>query len=249
MSTSKAILSKPDPQLYGFIVAGHDTTGTTLCWAVKLLADHGAAQSLLRDELRSRLANAISEVRQPSVEELTAHMPYLDAVVEEVLRVGPTAPIGSRQATKDTTILGYAIPKDTIVLYLNQGPSYLLPCHEVDERQRSVSSQDEKTRGRAKAWDPKDAAQFKPERWLRGDDQGVVFDAKAGPMGTFGMGLRGCFGRRLAYIKMRIMIAMLVWNFELLPCAEELSGYEKKLVLTGKPLKCYVQLRRATRSD
>ncbi|KIW12723.1 hypothetical protein PV08_10001 [Exophiala spinifera] len=240
-------------ELYGFLVAGHDTTSTTLDWGVKLLADHPAAQSRLRGSLQATFASALRDDRLPTIHEIIeTSVPYLDAVIEEILRVGRTVPIGSRQATQDTVLLGYAIPKDTTVLYLNHGRSYFLPAGEIDESRRSPQSQEEKRNGNAPSWDASDASLFRPERWLKKTsssssgkpqkDDDFVFNSQAGPINTFGLGLRGCFGRRLAYVELRIMLVMMIWNLELLRCPAELSGYASKLVHTGKPQQCFVRL-------
>ncbi|EOD46220.1 putative cytochrome p450 monooxygenase protein [Neofusicoccum parvum UCRNP2] len=72
----------------GFTMAGHDTTATAVAWGVKLLADHIPAQHRLRAALRAALPAAVRERRAPSLAELVeARVPYLDAVVDEVLRL------------------------------------------------------------------------------------------------------------------------------------------------------------------
>lgn len=161
--------------------------------------------------------------------------------MEEILRCGGATPLVDRQATCDTELLGHHIPKGTIVMCLSRGPSMLKPAFEVDDSKRSKTSQAAK----ARAWDDEDIGQFKPERWLAGGSDAAPgeFDQQAGPSLSFGLGLRGCFGRKLAYLELRILVTLIVWNFELLPCPEELSGYGAKEGLTYKPKDCYVRLR------
>ena len=139
------------------------------------------------------------------------------------------------------------------MLYLNHGRSYFFPVGEIDESRRSLQSQEEKRKGNAPSWDASDASLFRPERWLKRisdsssekpqNDDGFVFNSQAGPINTFGLGLRGCFGRKLAYIELRIMLVMMIWNLELLRCPAELSAYASKLVHTGKPQQCFVRLK------
>jgi cytochrome P450 len=52
---------------------------------------------------------------------------------------------------------------------------------------------------------------FSPERWLVNDETtGIwVYDATAGPVFPFGLGMRGCFGRKLAYYELRIVITLI----------------------------------------
>lgn len=135
-------------QIFGFVVAGHDTMSTTMCWGVKLLADHPAIQSRLRKSLKSAFASALSEKRLPSVREIMqTSVPYLEATMEEVLRCGGTVPIGDREATRDTVLLGHHIPKGTMVFFLHNGPSMLSPALEVNESKRSEHSREAKEQG------------------------------------------------------------------------------------------------------
>ncbi|KAK1981893.1 cytochrome P450 [Colletotrichum cereale] len=228
-------------EVFGVVVAGHDTTSTTMCWGVKLLADHPGTQTALRSALRSALPEAFAENRSPTVREISGtRIPYLDAAMEEILRCGGAAPLVDREALCDTELLGHRIPKGTVVLCLSRGPSMLRPALPVDEAARSESSRAAKGR----AWDDADVARFRPERWLvePAGSAPADFDQQAGPQLAFGLGTRGCFGRRLAYLELRIILTLIVWNFELLPCPEELSGYGAREGLTYKPKDCYVRL-------
>lgn len=117
------------------------------------------------------------------------------------------------------------------------------PGFEMDEEQRSAGSQAEKKEGRAREWDPSDISSFKPERWLVRREKGEEFDPTAGPFLAFGLGTRGCYGKRLAYLELRILLTLIVWNFELLTCPPELSGYKSVLITTTEPTQCYVRLR------
>ena len=84
---------------------------------VKFLADNQEAQARLRRQLRSSFSAASTQKRQPTITEITrAPAPYLDAVVQEVLRLAETIPMVIRESIVDTTILGHFIPKGTSVL-------------------------------------------------------------------------------------------------------------------------------------
>ncbi|KAH8682696.1 cytochrome P450 [Xylariales sp. PMI_506] len=236
-------------ETFGFIIAGHETTSTTVLWALKLLADHPPVQTQLREALQSAFPAARAAKRHPSIEEITsASIPYMDAVAEELLRCAGTVPGVDRQAQCDTEVLGHRIPKGTIVIMLGIGPGLLSPALDVDESLRSESSRAAKAdhhRG-DRAWDPADVASFKPERWLvaGGSPGSCSFDSSAGPQLAFGLGTRGCFGKRLAYLELRILLTLVIWNFELLKCPDELSGYKAIAVITRKPRQCYVRLRK-----
>ncbi|KXH51974.1 cytochrome P450 [Colletotrichum nymphaeae SA-01] len=231
-------------ELLGFVVAGHDTTSTTLCWGVKFLSDNPACQQQLRKSLRAAHPNAISENRLPSHEEITgASIPYLDAVVEEMLRLSHTAVGQERQAKEDTIVLGRHIPKGTTVFIPNRGPSFTEPGFEVDEKLRSALSRTAAEERGLRAWNSDGMDEFRPERWLKKSDNGeVVFDALAGPTLPFGLGLRGCFGRKLAYLELRLLVTLLVWSFDFRTCDESLSDYDDIETLTRKPKQCFVNL-------
>ncbi|KUI61652.1 Cytochrome P450 4V2 [Cytospora mali] len=228
-------------EVFGFIVAGHDTTSTTLCWGVKFLADHPEVQNRLRNDLQTAFSAARGERRLPTVEEITrTSVPYLEATMEEILRMGNTVPIVDREALQDTTLLGHHVPKGTQILFLSTGPSLLTPAFDIDDSKRSPQARQSKTR----AWSDEDIGLFKPERWLAEDNGVEVFDSQAGPAMPFSLGIRGCFGRRLAYLELRLLLTVIMWSFELLKCPEELSGYEAVDGVVHGPKKCFVRLRK-----
>lgn len=65
----------------------------------------------------------------------------------------------------------------------------------------------------------------------------------AAPMLTFGGGLRACFGKRLAYLNMRIMVALIVWHYEFLGMSEELGTFKLKESNVVVPEMVYLRLR------
>jgi hypothetical protein len=73
----------------------------------------------------------------------------------------------------------------------------------------------------------------------------TTFNPSAGPHAAFGAGPRGCFGRRLAYLELRLLFTMLVWHFDFLPLPEALRSYESLDGMTTMPKMAYVKLQRA----
>lgn len=181
-------------ELFGFFAAGHETTSTTICWAVKFLTKHQDVQKKLRSALQHAHKRAFKEGDLPTSMEITrTEVPYLDAFIEENHRLGQAIPAVIRMATQDTVILGHHIPKGTDVFMLLNGPSYQSPAFHLSESLRATESQDSKDK--YGIWDDADIGEFKPERWLKeekGED--VKFDPFAGPALPYGLGLRGCFG-------------------------------------------------------
>ncbi|KAH9238496.1 hypothetical protein K456DRAFT_1746569 [Colletotrichum gloeosporioides 23] len=230
----------------GFIVAGHDTTSTTLCWGVKFLSDNPESQSRLRQILRTKHESAVADGRAPTYAEIVqTSIPYLDALVEEMLRLAHTTIIQERQASEDTIVLGHHIPKGTNVFVANQGASFTEPAFDIPKPLRSESCQNAMDERGMRSWSEDGMNKFWPERWLVTNKETgeQVFDSAAGPTIPFGLGLRGCFGRRLAYMELKLLVTLLVWTFEFLPCPTELSTYDDVEGLTRKPKQCYVNLR------
>lgn len=75
-------------------MAGHETTSTATTWALFALTQSPDIQSKLRHELLSISTD------NPSMDELNG-IPYLDAVVREVLRLYAPVPSTLRVAVKD----------------------------------------------------------------------------------------------------------------------------------------------------
>lgn len=103
-------------ELFNFLIAGLDTTSITICWGLKFLTGHQHVQARLRAVLRAQHARAAEAGTQPTAEEIArASVPYLDACIEEIHRLGGTASVNTRVALCDTQILGFHVPKGTDV--------------------------------------------------------------------------------------------------------------------------------------
>ena len=162
-------------------------------------------------------------------------------MIEEVLRCSSTSGV-VRVIKEDTDVLGYHIPAGTDVYMMATGPSFTSPGFEIDESRRSPSSQANKDNSGGQ-WDTADMGAFDPDRWLSHDEKGAeVYNPRAGPQLAFGLGPRSCFGKKLAYVEMRIMLVLILWHFELKKPPPELSGHEAVDRLTHKPLQCFFRL-------
>lgn len=106
-----------------------------------------------------------------------------------------------------------------------------------DESKRSSTSRVAKEEAR---WHHTDLDKFDPERFLRKDRDGnVQYDGSAAPMQSFGAGVRGCFGRRLAYVEMRVVYTLMLWNFELLSQKTDWRAHDS---LSHQPREVVVRL-------
>jgi cytochrome P450 len=85
-------------QLMTLLLAGHETTATGLAWTFDLL--------LHRPEALERLRRELADGDQE----------YLDAVINESLRVRPVVPFTGRELREDSELGGYALASGTVVL-------------------------------------------------------------------------------------------------------------------------------------
>ena len=61
---------------------------------------------------------------------------------------------------------------------------------------------------------------------------------------AFGLGIRACWGRKLAQLEMKMMLALVVWKFELLPVLPAaLSSHEAGFDISYRAKKGFVRLR------
>lgn len=65
----------------------------------------------LEDKVQAEVDRVVGQTRLPTMADRTA-MPYTEAVIHEIQRMGNIVPLnGLRMAAKDTTLGGYVIPK------------------------------------------------------------------------------------------------------------------------------------------
>ncbi|KAF4455710.1 hypothetical protein F53441_2027 [Fusarium austroafricanum] len=233
-------------EFLGFITGGYDTSATTIAWGLKILTSNPSVQKKLRDKLQEAFPDVARDARSLTYQELSsANIPYLDAVVDEVLRYGNPVGFLARQAQCDTTVLGHHIPRGTNVWIMANGPGYLEPNLMMDDTQRSLGARRDSKSTLTGIWDDKDISKFKPERWLERDPdtESERYNSMAGPSLPFGMGPRGCFGKRLALQVLRIHFALIVWHFELLPTPVELSSFDAVQKFAREPTQCYIRLK------
>ncbi|XXG97385.1 hypothetical protein Hte_003686 [Hypoxylon texense] len=252
LAAQKAGKPVPDPtkdqrmrdELLLFIYAGHDTTSTTLQWFVKHITNNPEAQTKLREALRSAFPGG----SLPDVADIISKdVPYLNAAIEETLRCAGTVGRTVRVATADTELLGHKIPAGTELALLTTVKWH---SPQVPEEVRSPSSRAALEKSGGVDWTLKpnaqDLDQFAPERWFKIDEQGnEVFDSGALIQNAFGGGTRGCFGRRLAMMELRIMITLTVMSFKFLPVPPELNSFQVNEQLLRPPRQCFVKLEAA----
>ena len=166
--------------------AGHDTTAAAMTWTIYALCLHPSVQSRLREEIHRSIPSGTADIGPNLIDSL----PYLRAVINEVLRCYPTIPIIQRAAAHDTAILGQYIPKGTVIT----APPWAINYSR-------------------ELWGA-DAEQFNPERWLGyGKANGGGAENNFAFM-TFSHGPRSCIGQGFAKAELSCVIAKFVGRFE-----------------------------------
>lgn len=238
------------------IFQGHETTATTLGWAVKLLSQNLEPQSTLRKILQSAFPNSTSRSPPSASEILSNNIPYLDGFLEEILRFANTVPLLVRATTVDTDILGYRVPKGTHVMCNAQ---FMTEPFDIPEHVRSPSCQAAAKRNRP-PFAMHDLGTFQPDRWLERTPQGEqVFQPHALTRLAFSLGVRGCFGnfppspyttlyltlpgKKLAMQSLRITLVLLVLSFDFRPVPPEFDSRYGHQKILRPPQQCYVRLR------
>lgn len=90
------------------LLAGHETTANALAWTWHHLGNHPAAYARLVAEI-----DALGD-RAVTADDLAA-LPWTLAVVEEAMRLSPPAYMTGREAQREVTIGGHALPAHALV--------------------------------------------------------------------------------------------------------------------------------------
>ncbi|MDT0309701.1 cytochrome P450 [Streptomyces sp. DSM 44917] len=194
-------------QVITFLVAGHETTSGALSFALYYLAKHPEIQARAREEV-DRVWGPDGDPTYEQVSKLR----YVRRVLDEALRLWPTAPAYTRAARADT-VLGGRYP-------MRKGASALVLVPAL-HRDKEVWGQD------VERFDPD---RFLPER------------VRARPAHTFkpfGTGERACIGRQFALHEATLVLGLLLRRYELhdhadyrLKIAERLTLMPEDFTLT-----------------
>ncbi|GKZ31010.1 hypothetical protein AbraIFM66950_010930 [Aspergillus brasiliensis] len=202
------------------ILAGSETTATLLSGITYWLLKSPDALAKLTTEVRSTMKSE-ADITASSV---VAKLPYMQACIDEAFRMYPPVPTGLQRMTIEPTLIsGYELPPGTKVF-----------VHSLAAYQSSSNFHAPK--------------RYLPERWLpeaRTDPASPFFSDNRDVLQPFSTGPRNCIGRNLALVEMRIIVARLLWNFDLELCEESRHWSEQKTfaVWEKSPLMCKLSLR------
>jgi cytochrome P450 len=168
-------------QVMTLMFAGHDTSTSTLTFMMHELARHPEAAERLREEQDRVLGGAT-----PTIDQLEREMPYLEMVLDEVLRLYPPAWIGPRRAVREFEFGGYTVPRGAYVNY----------CSWASHRLPEVFPEPEA---------------FVPERFTRERKAALPRGAYV----PFGGGSRICIGKRFGQTEVKLVATMLLQRLRL----------------------------------
>lgn len=188
------------------LLAGEDTTANTLAWMIYLLSRHPAALRRARDEVAGKNLGRYEDV---------SALPYIDACINETMRLKPVAPILLLQPIHDTKLGELELPAGALIMCLMR-----------------AGATDERRFPHAQAFDP--------DRWLTG----VSATSSKRVVMPFGAGPRLCPGRYLAILEMKMVMAMLLDGFDIESVTTPDGGEAREhLAFTMSPLGLRLRLR------
>ncbi|XP_026161318.1 cytochrome P450 2J2-like [Mastacembelus armatus] len=182
--------------------AGAETTTTTLHWGLLYMILYPDIQ----ERVQAEIDTVVGSSRQPSLTD-RENMPYTDAVIHEIQRMGNIIPLNLMRLTnKDTMLDKYTIPKGTMILpTLNS----VLNDESMWETPHS----------------------FNPQHFL---DQEGKFRRREAFL-PFSAGKRVCLGEQLARMELFLFFTSLLQRFSFSAPAGEQPSLEFKLGATRCP--------------
>ncbi|KAL2820278.1 cytochrome P450 [Aspergillus granulosus] len=202
------------------IIAGSETTATLLSGVTYWITRNPHVLDKVKAEVRS-VMKSDAEI---TVQKASTELPYMLACIDEAFRMYPPVPTGlERRTITPVRISGYEIAPGTAVS-VHQSASYWSPINFYAPDR------------------------FLPERWLpeaRNDPSSPFFTDNRDVVQPFSVGPRNCIGRNLAFAEMRVILARVLWNFDLELCEESENWFDQKTYnLWEKPeLMCKLKLR------
>ncbi|KAG2461515.1 CP2J2 protein, partial [Polypterus senegalus] len=166
--------------VFDLFVAGSETTATTILWALLFMVKYPDVQEKVQTEIES----VMGQDGPPSMDK-RPQMPFTEAVICEVLRMGNVIPLSLTRITSDDISLGgYLIPKDTkVVINLSS------VLNDKSE------------------WETPDS--FNPDHFLDSDGKFIRRDAFL----PFLTGKRTCLGETLARMQVFLFFTSLLQKF------------------------------------
>ncbi|KAK1890651.1 Cytochrome P450 1A1 [Dissostichus eleginoides] len=199
--------------------AGFDTISTALSWSVMYLVAYPEIQERLYQELKDK----VGLDRTPLLSD-RPNLPFLEAFILEIFRHSSFLPFTIPHCTtKDTSLNGYYIPKDTCV-FINQWQIN----HDPE------------------LW--KDPSSFVPDRFLSSDGSEVNKQEGERVM-VFGMGKRRCIGEVIARSEVYLFLAIIVQKLHFHAMPGQKPDMTPEYGLTMKHKRCHLRATMRTNEE
>lgn len=198
-------------QVITFLVAGHETTSGALSFALHYLARHPDIAARARAEVD----RVWGDTDVPGYDQV-AKLRYVRRVLDESLRLWPTAPAYAREALRDTELAGKHPMRQgawTLILtsMLHRDPA---------------------------AWGA-DAERFDPDRF----EAKAVRSRPPHTFKPFGTGARACIGRQFALHEATLVLGLLLRRYELRPDPAYRLRVAERLTLMPEGLRLHLERR------
>lgn len=206
---------KFDPELLrdivvGFLIAGRDTTSQALAWFLYNITQHPDVERKIREELTRELPGLMrGEIESPSMEQ-SHQLVFMEAALNESLRLHPPVPGNLKQAMKDVVLSDGT--------FVKAGWSVSVAPYTL-ARMKGV-------------WGP-DAREYKPDRWID-PATGKIIPVSVYKFATFNAGPRMCLGMNLAMMEVKIVVASLLAKFRLELVPDQTVVYDFSVSLPVK---------------
>ncbi|WP_416982051.1 cytochrome P450 [Streptomyces sp. T028] len=201
-------------QVITFLVAGHETTSGALSFALHYLS----LNPLIAARARAEVDRVWGDTEVPGYDQV-AKLRYVRRVLDEALRLWPTAPGFAREAREDT-VLGGEHP-------MRRG-AWALVLTAMLHRDPEVWGED--------------AERFDPDRF----DAPAVRGRPPHTFKPFGTGARACIGRQFALHEATLVLGLLLRRYDLRPDPAYRLRVTERLTLMPEGLRLGLERRTAT---
>lgn len=200
-------------QIITFLIAGHETTSGLLSFALYYLMNNPDKLEKAQEEVDRVVGDAVPDYKQ------VKQLKYIRMILNETLRLWPTAPAFSLYAKEDTTI-GEGID-------VQKGDVFTLLLPEL-HRDKSVWGEDVES--------------FIPERF---EDPSAIPQHAYKP---FGNGQRACIGQQFSLHEATLVLGMLVQHFDFIDHENYELDVKETLTLKPDGFKMKVKQRKEAMS-
>uniref|UniRef100_A0A3P8RVW6 Uncharacterized protein n=1 Tax=Amphiprion percula TaxID=161767 RepID=A0A3P8RVW6_AMPPE len=166
--------------VWDLFLAGSETTTTTMRWAFLYMTKYPEIQ----EKVQAEIDRVIGQSRLPSMED-RVNLPYTDAVIHEIQRIGNILPLSvPRSTNRDVQLGGYTIPQGVTII-----PNLTSVLFNEDEWETPFT--------------------FNPGHFLNKEGKFVKPEAFI----PFSVGTRQCLGENLARMELFLLFTSFMQNF------------------------------------